>query len=347
MRMSELTFPAEWFPQEGIMITWPHSESDWASMLDEVTACYITISKEILKREKLLAIVPPNSDIEVYFTAEEKKKLITVELPSNDTWARDHGPLILFRDNRPLITDFGFNGWGLKFAADKDNQITHQLFQKGLFHPTATYCNRINFILEGGSVESDGDGTILTTSTCLLAPNRNQPLSKLEIENALKEMLGAKRVLWLNHGYLAGDDTDSHIDTLARFCSPDSIAYVKCDDSDDEHFESLNAMEKELQLFTTSQGESYKLIALPMADAVYVHGERLPATYANFLIMNKVVLLPFYGTEKDETARQQLQQAFPDREVVGVDCSPLIQQHGSLHCITMQLPKGTLAVESR
>src|SRR5690606_23324547 len=224
-----------------------------------------------------------------------------------DTWARDHGPITLFRDGSPVVADFGFNGWGLKFAADRDNLINGQLFSKGIFHPSATYQNRLNFILEGGSLESDGEGTLLTTSACLLAPNRNQSMTQQEIEEALKEMLGIARVLWLNHGYLAGDDTDSHVDTLARFCDPRTIAYVKCDDVSDEHYEALSAMEQELRDFVTVTGEPYRLVPLPMADAVYSEGERLPATYANFLILNNAVLIPFYGTGKDEMALLQLQ----------------------------------------
>lgn len=342
--MAQVVFPAEWHPQEAVMITWPHRDSDWAPMLEDVTRTFLAISKEILRREKLLALVPPDLDITPLFTEEERMNLITVEILSNDTWARDHGPITLFRDGSPVVTDFGFNGWGLKFAADRDNLINGQLFSKGIFHPSATYQNRLNFILEGGSLESDGEGTLLTTSACLLAPNRNQPMTQQEIEEALKEMLGIGRVLWLNNGYLAGDDTDSHVDTLARFCDPRTIAYVKCDDVADEHFESLSAMEQELRDFVTAAGEPYRLVPLPMADAVYSDGERLPATYANFLILNNAVLIPFYGTGKDETARHQLQQAFPDREVIGVDCSSLIRQHGSLHCVTMQLPKGVLDI---
>lgn len=329
------------------MITWPHCESDWAPMLEDVTRTFLAISKEILRREKLLALVPPGLDITPLFTEEEQKNLIRVEISSNDTWARDHGPITLFRDGSPVVADFGFNGWGLKFAADRDNLINGQLFSKGIFHPSATYQNRLNFILEGGSLESDGEGTLLTTSACLLAPNRNQPMTQQEIEEALKEMLGIARVLWLNHGYLAGDDTDSHVDTLARFCDPRTIAYVKCDEVADEHYEALSAMEQELRDFVTVTGEPYRLVPLPMADAVYSEGERLPATYANFLILNNAVLIPFYGTGKDEIARHQLQQAFPDREVIGVDCSPLIRQHGSLHCVTMQLPKGILAISGQ
>lgn len=340
--MPGIIFPAEWYPQSGVQITWPHRGSDWVDILEEVIQCYLSFSKEILKREKLLIVAPEKEDVTKYFSEEEQKNLISLPILSNDTWARDHGAISLFIDNQPTVVDFGFNAWGLKFAANFDNRITGNLFKEGVFQSGVDYLNRLNFILEGGAIESDGRGTILTTSESLLAPNRNQPMDQQEIEATLKKMLGATRVLWLNHGYLAGDDTDSHIDTLARFCDEKTIAYVQCDDAEDEHYSELKAMEKELSAFVTEEGAPYHLIALPMADAVYDNDDQLPATYANFLIINGAVLVPFYGTEKDEIARQQLQKAFPDREIAGVDCRPLIKQHGSLHCVTMQFPEGML-----
>lgn len=340
--MPDIIFPAEWYPQSAVQVTWPHRDTDWAEDMEEVTACYVALSKEILKREKLLVVCRDAGEVEEYFLRDERKNLICVEIESNDTWARDHGAISLFIDDRPVISDFGFNGWGLKFAADRDNLITGRLFEKAVFHPEVAYRNNLDFILEGGSIESDGRGTVLTTAQCLLAPNRNQPMTKDEIGSYLKHPLGAGRVLWLHHGYLAGDDTDSHIDTLARFCDEHTIAYVKCDDPDDEHYEELKAMEKELESFVAYDGTPYRLVGLPMADAVYHDGERLPATYANFLIVNGAVLMPFYGTEKDQIAKEQLQKAFPDREIAGVDCRALIRQHGSLHCVTMQFPIGFL-----
>lgn len=340
--MSWIDFPAEWYTQSGVQITWPHRGSDWSDILAEVTECYLTFSREILKREKLLIVVPEDEDITRYFTEEEQQQIISVPMSTNDTWARDHGALSLFIDNKPTVADFGFNAWGLKFPANRDNLITGRLFNESAFQSDVAYLNRLNFILEGGSIETDGQGTILTTTSCLLAPNRNQPLNQQEIEDSLKMMLGASRVLWLNHGHLAGDDTDNHIDTLARFCDEKTIAYVQCDDVKDVHYSALKEMEKELKSFVTQNGEPYQLIPLPMADAVYDNGFRLPATYANFLIINGAVLMPLYGTEKDMTAHSQLQLAFPDREIVGVDCSPLIKQHGSLHCVTMQYPEGFL-----
>ena len=258
---------------------------------------------------------------------------------TNDTWARDHGPITLIDpDGRPLLFDFKFNGWGLKFAADKDNLITRRTLEAGLLQ--GTYVNRLNFALEGGSIESDGRGTLLTTSECLLSPNRNGQMNRAEIEAYLKEQFNLRQVLWLDHGYLAGDDTDSHVDTLARLCPDDTIAYVRCTDTADEHYEALHLMEEQLKTFRTPEGKPYRLLPLPMADAIVEDGERLPATYANFLVMNGAVLYPTYNQPaNDAQAAQVLQKAFPGREVVGIDCRALIRQHGSLHCVTMQYPE--------
>lgn len=338
--MNRIVFPAEWYPQSGVMVTWPHADTDWFDILEEVTQCYMAFSKEILKRQKLLVVCPEEDEVVKHFTSEEQKNLIISELKSNDTWSRDHGAISVFVNGKPTLLDFGFNGWGLKFAANHDNRITQQLFEQEEFKPEVQYTSKINFILEGGSIESDGEGTLLTTSQCLLAPNRNQPMTQDEIDEYLKETFGVDRILWLNHGYLAGDDTDSHIDTLARFCDPHTIAYVKCENETDEHFDKLKRMENELKSFKTSEGKPYRLIPLPMADAAYHNGYRLPATYANFLIINGAVLMPTYASAKDEIAKTQLQKAFPSREIIGIDCRPLIKQHGSLHCVTMQFPKG-------
>ena len=241
----------------------------------------------------------------------------------------------------PSLFDFKFNGWGLKFASDKDNLITRRAVEAGALK--GQYVNRLGFVLEGGSVESDGMGTLLTTSECLLSPNRNGQLNKVEIEEYLRSTFHLERVLWLDYGYLAGDDTDSHIDTLARFCSPDTIVYVQCTDRKDEHYEALHKMEEQLKTFRTLSGASYRLLALPMVDIIEVDGERLPATYANFLIMNDAVLYPIYNQpENDVCAKSVLQEAFPDYEIVGIDCRALIKQHGSLHCVTMQYPVGVI-----
>lgn len=330
--------PAEWAPQSAVQLTWPHEDTDWAPYLEEAEQCFAEIANAIAERQKLLIICKSVDAVRPFLKKEFLKNVRFAEMPTNDTWARDHGPITIFRNGTPVLLDFKFNGWGLKFPADKDNLITGRLFKSGLISLVADYENQLNFVLEGGGIESDGQGTILTTSECLLSPNRNGAFSKKEIEEKLKEFFGAERILWIENGYLAGDDTDSHIDTLARFCDPQTIAYVKCTDPSDEHFEALGRMESELQALRQADGSPYRLVALPMADAVYFEGDRLPATYANFLIMNDVVLLPFYGSEKDAGAKRILETVFPGREVIGINCLPLIKQHGSLHCVTMQYP---------
>ena len=340
---SAILFPAEWYPQSGIQLTWPHEETDWAYMLDGVTTCYIELAREIARRERLLIVTPRPEQVKRLLQGKVDLEAVTfAQCPTNDTWARDHGGITLFCDGTPAIYDFKFNGWGLKFAANYDNLITSTLCRQGRFN--ARYENRLNFVVEGGALESDGAGTLLTTSECLLSPNRNGEWSQARIEEYLKETFGLQRVLWLDHGYLAGDDTDSHIDTLARFAPGNTIVYVQCTDPTDEHYEALRRMEEQLRTFTTLEGTPYRLLPLPMANAVYdENGERLPATYANFLIMNDAVLYPTYRQPaNDRAAAQVLQQAFPDREIVGIDCSPLIRQHGSLHCVTMQYPQNVL-----
>lgn len=197
----------------------------------------------------------------------------------------------------------------------------------------------IDFVLEGGSVESDGLGTVMTTRQCLLNPNRNPDSSPEDIENKLKLYFGANRILWLDQSNLAGDDTDAHIDTLARFCSPTTIAYTSCDDKEDPHYQDLKHMEAQLQKLVDFQGKPYKLVSLPLPSPVYDEdGERLPANYANFLIINGAVLAPIYNDPMDNIALGKLAGCFPDRQILPIPCRPLVQQYGSLHCMTMQFP---------
>lgn len=334
--------PAEWEPQSGVQLTWPDDQTDWADILDEVIPVYQSVAKEIAKRQKLLIVCRDKSSVLPYLTNVNFDNVYWYECEINDTWARDHGGITVFDDGKPQLCDFKFNGWGLKFASDKDNLITRNLFQDNCFSASVGYYNCLNVVLEGGALESDGKGSILTTSECLLSPNRNGQWAKNDIEDYLKRVFGADRILWLNSGYLAGDDTDSHIDTLARFVSEDTVVYVKCDDQEDEHYEQLERMEQELKTFGTKDGKPYNLVALPMADPVFDAGDRLPATYANFLIINGAILMPAYGSQKDAEAIVIMQQLYPDREIIGINCLPLIKQHGSLHCITMQFPKGVI-----
>lgn len=340
----KIQLPPEWAEQGAIQITWPHMHTDWSYMLEDAIRCFKDIANEVLKRQDLIIIC--NSEAGIRYQLPQSKdwngKLHLVEVTTNDTWNRDYGAISVLIDGKPHLYDFTFNGWGMKFAADMDNQINRRLLKKDVFASNVKYVNKKDFVLEGGGIESDGKGTLLTTSTCLLSPNRNPYLTKEQTEEYLKQSFGLNRVLWLDHGYLAGDDTDSHIDTLARFCDEHTIAYVKCDNQEDEHYEELKKMEEQLKGFVDYQGNPYKLIALPMAKPVFDEdNERLPATYANFLIMNEAVLMPTYqNKEMDDLAIKQLQLAFPNKEIVGIDCTSLIRQHGSLHCVTMQFPKG-------
>lgn len=330
--------PAEWYPQSSVQLTWPHAGTDWAYILSDARKCFLQIAREIAQREQLLIVTPEPEEVEKYMASQvDMKKVRFLKCETNDTWARDHGAITRIDGETPTLLDFVFNGWGLKFASDKDNLITKQAVEARVLN--GKYENRLDFVLEGGSIESDGMGTLLTTSACLLSPNRNGAMDKAEIEKYLKSAFCLQQILWLDHGYLAGDDTDSHIDTLARFCSPDTIAYVRCTDENDEHYEALKKMEEQLQSFRTLSNEPYRLLALPMADKIVVDGERLPATYANFLIINGAVLYPTYNQpENDQKAKNVLREAFPHDEVIGIDCRTLIRQHGSLHCVTMQYP---------
>jgi agmatine deiminase len=338
--------PPEWAPQSGVMLTWPHKHGDWAKHLPQVEPVFVAIARQISRHEMVLIScydTKHRTHIENLLVADgvDLRRVILHVVPSNDTWARDHGPITVVCQNEPLLLDFRFNGWGGKYGYELDDAITRKLYDADTFGDTPL--QSIDLVLEGGSIEVDGSGTLLTTSRCLLAPTRNPTLTREQLEAHLKELLGLNRILWLDHGYLAGDDTDSHIDTLARFCDRQTIAYVACDDPKDEHYVELKAMENELKVFVAADGNPYRLVALPWPQArLDEEGNRLPATYANFLIINDTVLVPTYRDPADVVALQRIKECFPNREIVGIDCLPLIYQFGSLHCVTMQLPAGVL-----
>lgn len=343
MNNQPIRLPAEWETQDGILISWPTTTSDWAPYLTRIEQVFIELVTHISSFEQVI-IIEPESGFVDHTLREANINLDNVRcytIATNDTWTRDYGPITILRDLQPLLYDFGFNGWGLKFAADQDNQINRHLVQQGAF------CAPIlsqGLILEGGSIESDGAGTLLTTSECLLHPNRNPHMDKEQLEQFFYANMGIKQVLWLDHGYLAGDDTDSHIDTLARLCPDDTIIYTACDDKQDEHFSALKKMEQQLEQFTTLSGKRYRLLPLPWPQAKFDEdGVRLPATYANFLIINGAVLVPIYDDPADEQALTMINKAFPSHEIIGINCTVVIAQHGSLHCLTMQLPQGTLS----
>ena len=301
---------AEWEPQSCIQLTWPHAHTDWAPILPEITAVYEQMKAAIEQFEPVLVVD---------------------DIPHNDTWARDHGFITVEENGHLILLDFCFNGWGEKFEATLDNQINRHLYDKELVK--GIYEDHLDFVLEGGSIESDGKGTVFTTTCCLMAPHRNQPLTQQQIEERLKAYLGAERIVWLNHGSLIGDDTDGHIDTLVRICPNDTLLYTA---GDDDH-PDLKLMEQELQQLHTIDGHPYQLLKLPLPHPIYDDAERLPATYANYLVINGAVLVPTYNQpDLDVEALQIVGQAFPDRQIIGIDCRAVIKQHGSLHCCTMQ-----------
>ncbi len=335
-------FPAEWERHGGVILAWPHADTDWAPILDEVSDCFENIIRAVAAEEIAIVIAPDTSVPRSRLAGLDN--VLYVTLPTNDTWARDFGPITVLENGTPVMYDFRFNGWGLKFPADKDNLLTRGMTGVGVLQ--GVYRNRLGFVLEGGSIESDGRGTLLTTSQCLLSPNRNGEMSRDDIERYLVRQFGLNKVLWLDYGYLAGDDTDSHIDTLARLAPDDTILYVGCDDEADEHYDELSSMKHQLMQFRTVDGCPFNLVELPMPDAIYdEEGQRLPATYANFLILNRSILMPSYvQPRKDELAAKILKIAFPDHEVKMIDCRALIKQHGSLHCVTMQVPREILPI---
>lgn len=335
-------FLPEWTECDGVLLALPHKDTDWQYILPEALQQYKILVEAIVEEgEHVVLLCRKKEDAEKLFHKRYHSGITFIDVPFNDTWTRDYGPLTIRKHGDLRGLDFGFNGWGLKFAADKDNLVNRKLNEKSVFSK-GLFRNESAFILEGGSVETDGEGTILTTTRCLCSPNRNGGLSKHEADAALRTRLGAQHVLFLDYGALIGDDTDSHIDTLARFAPDNVILFTGCRDVDDPQFEELLKMRAQLTIFRNHEGEPYNLVELPLPDAIYdENGDRLPATYANYLVLNDKIFMPSYGQpQKDELARQTIRIAFPNHKVISVDCSVLIKQHGSLHCATMQLPRG-------
>lgn len=338
--------PAEWEPQDAIQLTWPHKGTDWLPLLADVIPVYERLV-QLLARRGHVIIGAPAAEVDAIQQrfaelALPPDKLHIYPVASDDTWARDHGPIAVETANGLCLLDYQFTGWGHKYPCEQDNKITSELYQQGAY-PGAKI-QHCQLVLEGGAIESDGNGTLLTTTQCLLNPNRNPTLSQAEIEEQLRHDLGVEKINWLHHGAMEGDDTDSHIDTLARLCPNDVIAYQACDDETDSHYSELALMAEELKNITSSSGKQYQLVPLPWPSPKYdEEGHRLPATYANFLIFNQMVIVPTYRDAQDDEALAQLAKAFPGYQIEGLDCLTIIHQHGSLHCITMQLPQGTLS----
>lgn len=347
MQKQNYILPAEWHRQACVQLTWPHEDTDWRPYLDDITETFVQIAKAVAHYEPLvIAAKYPDAvraDLEESLSAEEMQNVSIYECDNNDTWARDHAfiTLIPTRDAAEQLPcrllDFRFNGWGEKFAADKDNRINRTLFAKGVFK--GERIDYDDFVLEGGSIESDGRGTVLTTSVCLMAPHRNQPLTQAEVEAVLKERLCARKIVWFDYGQLIGDDTDGHIDTIVRLCPNNTLLYVGCDDENDAQYADLKALEAQLQAATDADGKPYRLLKLPMPDALYDDGDRLPATYANFLVLNGAVIVPTYAQEaNDAQALSLVAEAFPGYDIIGIDSRTIVRQHGSIHCLTMQYP---------
>ena len=327
--------PAEWQKQRAVLIAFPHKNTDWAENLKSALTPFIRIAQAIAYTTPVYIICDDKEKISSLFCSP--RNLSFIEIDTNDTWIRDFGYISVVEEGEVKLLDFKFDAWGGKFESALDNAVNKVLHKKG--YMGVMPMQSIDFVLEGGSIESDGLGTILTTTACLCNSNRNGGLSKDEVEEKLKEYLGAKRVLWLDHGYLAGDDTDSHVDTLARFVSSDTIMYVHCLDKEDEHYIELNKMQRELKSFKDSEGKFYNLLPLPLPTAKYDEANnRLPATYVNFLITNGALIYPIYSVEEDKIAYEIFKDFFVDREIIPVECSRLIEEGGSLHCSTMQIP---------
>jgi len=339
--------PAEWEPQEALLLTWPHNETDWRAYLKDITETFIQLASIVCKYENVIIAARDAAAVEALLRsridAEAMRKITVWQADNDDTWARDHAFISLIpkqqggESGERRLLDFRFNGWGEKFSADKDNAINATLYRHGAIKGKYIDCN--DFVLEGGSIESDGQGTIFTTAHCLLAPHRNEPLGEADIDRLLRERLAADRIVWLHHGTLMGDDTDGHIDTTVRLAPNDTLLHVSFDDPNDAHYDDFRALRQELEGLRTREGKPYRLLPLPSPTAIYDGGERLPATYANFIIINGAVIVPTYGQpQSDREAMETIQRAFPDRDIIGVNALTVIRQHGSLHCLTMQIP---------
>lgn len=342
MTDSTLRLPAEWEPQAAVLIAWPHADTDWAERLEAVESTYVALAAAVTRFQPLIIVVAGETlrahvMSQLQATNADLSRIRFVELPYDDTWLRDSGPITLRSNgNRFQLTDFRFTGWGGKFGAEQDDALIAGLVDAGVFGSAAH--KRIDWALEGGGIESDGEGTILTTWRCLV--QRHPEQSRDDMSTILRESLNAQRVLWLDYGYLEGDDTDAHIDTLARFAPDHRIVYQSCDDASDVHYDELKRMGEELAALRTADGKPYALYPLPWAKPIVDDGRRLAASYANYLIVNGAVLVPAYGDAADNEAARIIGEAYPGRTVVQVPCRPLIWQNGSLHCITMQLPAG-------
>lgn len=338
--------PAEWEPQEAIWLSWPHRRKTWNAAFDAVPAVFAEIASQISDGELVRINVV---DQEMEDAARELIQRANGNLDNvrfhrnatNDAWVRDHGPIYVVRDadgrRERAITSWNYNAWGGKYPPfDSDNEIPNRIAAE-----LGEKIFRIDMVLEGGSIDVNGAGTLLTTRACLLNPNRNPHLSQSEIEQWLMDALGVQNVLWLGDG-IVGDDTDGHVDDITRFVSATKIVTAVEDNPDDVNYAALKANFEALQTMTDPSGKPFEILKLPMPAPVYADSNRLPASYANFLVCNHKVLVPIYCCPADQIALTILQECFPDRKVVGIDCTRLVWGLGAIHCVTQQQPAVTV-----
>ncbi|MBA3582371.1 MAG: agmatine deiminase family protein [Gammaproteobacteria bacterium] len=341
--------PAEWHPQDGVLLIWPHPNSDWAPLLDRVEPVFEQMISAIAAEEIALVVAYDQEHLN-YLT----KRLARLNLPpnrlwlsiapSNDTWARDSGPLTIFNAQATQLINYQFNGWGGKYPHQDDSLLVQRLAEQSIFKAPLLAQDRI---LEGGGIDSNGQGSLLTTTTCLLTATRGG-FKREDWEQTFQQTLGIQQTHWIENAWLEGDDTDGHIDNLARFTNSQQILYASCEDTADSHFASMQALETELKALRNIQDQAYECIPLPLPSRIGSSEDdrRLPASYANFLIINNAVLVPSFGDPNDAVAMQRLQSAFPNRKMIPIDSRPLVEQNGGIHCLTMQLPRGTLVTKS-
>ncbi|MBA3343965.1 MAG: agmatine deiminase family protein [Gemmatimonadales bacterium] len=335
--------PAEWEPHRGTWLSWPHKEASWPGRFGSIPATFARMVRYLGDHEEVhINVAGPAMEEDVRrLLADEGAGSGNVFFhyhPTNDAWCRDHGPIFLQRSaggrREQAIVDWKYNAWGNKYPPyDLDDVIPSRIGEEldiPVYSP--------GMVLEGGSIDVNGRGTLLTTEACLLNPNRNPELGREEIESYLRDYLGVSRILWLGDG-IAGDDTDGHVDDLTRFVAADTVVTVVEDDPADENYEPLQDNLQRLRGMTDQDGRPLRVITLPMPRPVWHQGQRLPASYANFYIANGVVLLPTYDPERDAEAQTTLQNLFPDREVVGIDCTHLVWGLGAFHCVTQQWPR--------
>jgi agmatine deiminase len=345
---SELGFrmPAEWEPHRATWFSWPHNLATWPDELEMVERTLAAAVRAIGRGEEVFVNVldaTHRGHVEAVLATEDALRGVRFfEIPTDDAWVRDHGPIFVrrVRDGRPELaaTTWGFNSWGEKYPPwDLDDAASGRMAE-ALTVPTFEQ----DVILEGGSIDVNGAGALLTTTSCLLNPNRNPGLGRVEIERLLRSRLGVEQVIWLGDG-ISGDDTDGHVDDITRFVAEDAVVTVVCTDVSDPDYEPLQRNLEILRETRLIDGRPLRIHTLPAPRPVFVRGERMPASYANFYVANAAVVVPTYGDDADAAAIATLQRLFPERRVVGMDCRELIWGLGAIHCLTQQVPAGEAA----